>query len=398
MYCYSLKTMSRFFMFARAKRPFLSLFYLVITGLFPGAFQSICSAQGITLYTPYTRISVPPGQSIDYSIDVINNGGGVQNADIAVVGLPKGWTYDLKSGGWTLGQISVLKTEKKNFSLTVQVPFKVNKGVYHFQVLAKGKASLPLTVEVSAQGTFKTEFTTDQANMEGAANSTFTFNAKLRNSTADDQVYAFRSEAPEGWNVTFKANYKQVSSTNILANKTQDLTIEVDPPDETKAGTYKVPVIASTSNTSADLTLEVVVTGSYGVALTTPTGLLSTDLTAGDDKKIEFSVRNTGSAPLKNIELISSNPSNWTVTFEPAKIELLNPGATAQVYATVKADKKAIPGDYVCNLTAKTAETSSKAEYRVSIETSMIWGWIGILIIAAALYSVYYLFRKYGRR
>jgi hypothetical protein len=28
---------------------------------------------GVTLYTPYTKISVPPGEAIDYAVDVINN-------------------------------------------------------------------------------------------------------------------------------------------------------------------------------------------------------------------------------------------------------------------------------------------------------------------------------------
>ena len=49
-----------------------------------------------------------------------------------------------------------------------------------------------------------------------------------------------------------------------------------------EAGTYKIPVRAATNGSSADLGLEVVITGSYGIELTTPTGLLSTSITAGD--------------------------------------------------------------------------------------------------------------------
>src|SRR5690606_32719168 len=134
-----------------------------------------------------------------------------------------------------VSQMQVLPKEKKTFNLHVQVPLKVNKGTYSFAVVAQGLYRLPLTVIVSEQGTFKTEFTTDQVNMEGAANSTFTFNAKLRNRTADNQVYALRAAAPPGWGVAFKANYKQVSSVAIDANRTQDITIEVDPPDHAKA-------------------------------------------------------------------------------------------------------------------------------------------------------------------
>lgn len=37
-----------------------------------------CAVQSFSLYTPYTEISVPPGESIDYPIDVINKGGWVK--------------------------------------------------------------------------------------------------------------------------------------------------------------------------------------------------------------------------------------------------------------------------------------------------------------------------------
>jgi uncharacterized membrane protein len=34
----------------------------------------------------------------------------------------------------------------------------------------------------------------------------------------------------------------------------------------------------------------------------------------------------------------------------------------------------------------------------MSVRTPMLWGWIGIFIIIAAIGIVWYLFRKYGRR
>jgi uncharacterized membrane protein len=357
-----------------------------------------CAAQNFYLYTPFTEISVPPGQSIDYSIDVVNKGSSSHAADLAIQGLPKGWTYQLKSGGWNVKTISVLPGEKKNFSLQLQVPLKVNKGTYHFAVVAKGSSEMPLAVVVSQQGTFRTELTTDQSNMAGAANSTFTFNAKLRNSTDAAQVYALNAAAPPGWKVTFKANYKQVSSVNVEPGKIQDITVEVDPPDETPAGVFKVPVVATTGATSADLPLEVSITGSYALQLTTPTGLLSTSTTAGDHHRLELLVKNTGSADLKNIDFTSSIPANWDVSFDPKKIDDLPPGQTAQLAATVTPDEKAIAGDYMANLTARAAGITALAPLRVSVETSILWSWSGILIILVAAGSVYYLFRKYGRR
>jgi uncharacterized membrane protein len=356
------------------------------------------SANTVTLYTPYTKISVPPGESIDYAIDVINNTSELQNVGISVSGVPKGWTYTLKSGGWVIKQLSVLPGEKKSLSLKVDVPLQVNKGNYHIKVSAGSLGALFLEVNVSKEGTYKTEFSTDQANMEGHSTAIFTFNASLKNRTAEKQLYALKATSSPGWEVNFKANSKQVTSVEIEPNNNSSISIEVNPPDNIEAGTYSIPVSASTSSTSASINLQVVITGSYNMELTSPNGLLSSKITAGEKKRLELVVKNTGSSLLKNINLTSAAPLNWEVTFEPKTINELLPGSSVQVFAIVKADKKAIPGDYMTNFEAKTPELSSKASFRISVETPLVWGWIGILIILLAFGIVFYLFRNYGRR
>jgi uncharacterized membrane protein len=376
----------------------LRLFLTLVLGVICTISHAVKASESVTLYTPYTKISVPPGESIDYAIDVINNGKELQNVDISVSGMPRDWNYNLKAGGWIISQLSILPGERKTISLKVEVPLKINKGNYKFTVNAGGNASLPLVVNISEQGTFKTEFTTAQANMQGNVSSTFTFNANLKNRTTDKQQYAFVSNAPRGWTVTFKANYQPVTSVVAEPNSTTPIGIEIKAPDKTEAGKYKIPVSASNSSSSGELELEVVITGSYGIELSTPTGLLSADLTAGETKQIDLMVVNTGSSELSDIKPDFSAPVNWSITFDPKKVDKLQTGQSTHIYATLKADKKAIPGDYVVNLEAKTPEVSSRASFRISVETPLLWGWIGVMITFAALGSVYYLFRKYGRR
>jgi len=355
------------------------------------------SAQGVTLYTPYTKIAVPPGETINYTIDVINHGNARKNVDIRVSAMPQGWTYDLKSGGWNVKQLSLLPGGKKTLSLKVNVPYKVKKGTFRFKVIA-GSQVLPLYVEVSRQGTYKTDFTCKQTNMEGTSKSGFTFSTELKNLTGEKQRYALQSAAPRGWSVIFKPNYKQATSVEIEPNQKVNMTIEVKPPHSVQAGTYKIPVRVVTNNSSAALTLEVVITGNYDMELTTPTGLLSTKITAGDERKVELLVRNTGSAKLDNIQFFSTKPVNWEVTFDPKTVDELGPGQTAEVYATIKAYKKAVAGDYVAKIRARTPEVSSSVTFRITVKTPMLMGWLGIFIILVALGSVWYLFRKFGRR
>jgi uncharacterized membrane protein len=377
----------------------LSRFILfLLFGIISVTGNAAMSADSVIIYTPYTKISVPPGERIDYPIDIINNSNEVQNLELKVLGIPDGWSHSLKSGIWNIGQISILPSERKSFSLMVEVPLKVRKGSYRFRVIAGGAASLPLTIIVSAEGTFKTDFTTQQSNMEGHAKSNFTFNTVLTNRTTEKQLYSLKASAPKGWVVTFKPNYIQATSVEVEPNTTKDISVEITPPANIEAGTYLMPVSAGNSTTSASLNLEVVITGTYNMELITPTGLLSADVTAGDEKRLELLINNTGSSILSDIALSSSEPANWDVIIDPKKVDRLDPGKSAQIFATIKAGKKAIAGDYVTNITANTTEASSKVAFRISVKTPMLLGWIGIVIIIAAIGSVYFLFRKYGRR
>ena len=353
--------------------------------------------QSVFLYSPYTKIAVSPGATISYKIDLINNSESPINNGISVSGIPGSWKHELKSGGWDISRLAVLPKDKQEFDLKVDVPLKVNRGSYNFVVLA-GVHKLPLTVTVAKQGTYQTEFTTDQPNMQGNSKSNFTFSAVLKNQTADQQLYALMSDAPRGWNVVFKPNYKQATSAQVEANATQNVSIEITPPANVEAGNYDIMTRAVAGNTSADLKLEVVVTGTYEMELTTPDGLLSTEVTAGDVKHLKLEVRNTGSSLLKDVKLTASNPNGWDVTFNPAKIDMLKAGDKETVTATLKAPKKALPGDYVIRMNAQTPEVNATAEFRTAVKTSMLWGWVGIFIIAVAIGGVYYLFRKYGRR
>jgi uncharacterized membrane protein len=381
-----------------ANSKLLRLFLSFTICIFGFGSNAATMTDSVTLYTPFTQVSVSPGETINYTVDVINNTSDIQTVGLSMSGVSRGWVCSMKSEGLTIGQISVLPHDKKSFTLAVVVPLKVNKGTYNFRLNAGNSASLPLSVIISEQGTFKTEFESQQANMQGHSNSQFSYSATLSNMTADRQNYALMANAPRGWSVTFKNKFQPVTSISIEPNNSENVVIEIKPPAEVETGTYKIPVRAVTSSTSAELDLEAVVLGTYDVVISTPVGLLSTKITAGEAKKVDFIVNNTGTSVLSDIRLLPAAPPDWEVTFEPRTVVNLLPGKTTQVTATIKASKKAIPGDYVINVEARTPEVSSKVNLRATVETPLVWGWIGVLIIIASIAVVYFLFRRYGRR
>ncbi|UFT98693.1 NEW3 domain-containing protein [Radiobacillus kanasensis] len=364
--------------------------------------RPVQAAGELTLYTPFTGLSVTPGETISYSVDVMNDGSTIQNVTFEVENLPDGWTQTITSDGRDIQQLSVQPNSSQGLTLEVTVPLKVEKADYQFQLVANGNggtsAELPFVTTVSEEGTFKTELTSEQPNMEGHTDSTFTYTATLKNRTAEEQNYSLSSGAPEGWGVQFKADSKNVTSVTVEPNGSKEITVEVTPPKNAKAETYQLPIKAATSSTSAETTLEAVITGSYELKLTTPSGKLSTDVTAGEDKTVDLVVENTGTATLTNVDVSASAPPNWETEFDTSKIAKIEPGQKETIQVTLKAPDDAIAGDYVTTLTAEADEASSEATFRVSVKTSTLWGFVGVIIIIAVAAGMYYLFRKYGRR
>ncbi|MRG44111.1 hypothetical protein GFS24_03250 [Chitinophaga sp. SYP-B3965] len=242
-------------------------------------------------------------------------------------------------------------------------------------------------------------FTARLMNIEAAANTTFTYNARLTNSAAVPHVYQLSATVPPGWNIAFKAEGYQLTSLNVDSGKTQDIIIEINPAIETKPGKYNIPVVALTGIAdSSRLDLEAVVKGTYGVTLTTPSGRLSDDVTEGNRKEIHLLVKNTGTIALDNVELSAQAPPQWEATFSPSNLKRLEPGKESEIVATLKVPDKTIAGDYVTTFTVKNTNANANAVFRMTVKTSILTGWLGILIILLALGAVYYLIRKYGRR
>jgi len=373
-------------------------FLLATLLLFTVEQVTVASNANVEIYTPYTQVSVTPGSTVNYSLDLINNSPRTINTSLYISNVPRSWDYSLTAGGMNVSKIAILDQKKQTVKLKVDVPNAVKKGYYTFYVKLDTLATLPLSIRVSTSGSNKTELTCDQKNMEGTSNTTFSFNAVLKNKTATKQQYALMANAPKGWNVAIKPNHKQASSTEVEADATKTINYTIKAPYNVKAGNYKIPVKAVSGSSSAEMELEVVITGTYDLSLSTPSGIVSTKTTAGETEKIEFQVKNTGSVKLENIELSATKPKKWKTSFEPQKIENLEPGKTATVYLNITADKHAIPGDYISKVSAKTTETKEEISFRVMVKTPSIMSWIGFLIIALSLGGLAFLMRKFGRR
>lgn len=375
------------------------LLALLFSPAVPGQKAGASAAGTLELFTPYLEWSAAPGESVSYTIDIMNQGSRSAVAQLSLDLNGNEWDYQLTAGGRDIKAVAVKAGETQTVNLQLEVPLQVDKGRYTFELNAAGQGSLPFAVNVSEQGTFKTEFSVDQPNLEGHADTTFTYSATLRNRTAEEQTYALNAQAEEGWDVRFKADGSNVTSVQVEPAGEKTVSVEIIPSAQAKAGTYEIPLAASSNVTDARTTVEAVITGSYDMQFSTADGRLSGEIKAGGQRKLDFTVTNTGSAELEDLSFSSSGtPSGWEVSFEPSTVRTIPPGGQASVQATIKAGDKSLPGDYALSVSASSPSKSASADLRMTVKASVLWGWVGILIIAAVCGGIYFLFRKYGRR
>jgi len=109
-------------------------------------------------------------------------------------------------------------------------------------------------------------------------------------------------------------------------------------------------------------------------------------------------VKNTGSAPNRNVNFSSFKPENWETTFKPEKIDVLAPGEMKQVEVTIKPGPQSLVGDYSVGVMTNGEKADKTVEMRVTVKASSAWGWIGIGLILLVIAGLSFLFIKMGRR
>ncbi len=212
------------------KRRFISL--LAIAIIVVGAILPLDRAfamDNISLFSAYTGITASPGEKTKYDVDVINNGSSIQTMSFSMEGLPKGWDYSISSNGTNIQELSVKGNSETPITVEITVPLDADKGDHEFQLVAtdgNSPSSVPLSISVKEQGSLKSELTTDQANLEGHADSTFSYTVTLNNKTKEAQSYTLSSSVKDGWLVRFLSDSNSVTSVSLEPNTSVDITVE----------------------------------------------------------------------------------------------------------------------------------------------------------------------------
>lgn len=357
-------------------------------------------AAGLRVTTPYPSVVVSPGTQVtfDLSIETTNS----TRVNLSLSGVPATWTAGLHGGGFVVGAVQTNGDDPTTVRLDVDVPDDAT-GSTTITVTANdgdSTVTLPLDIKVEANAGGEVKVTPDYTALRGTSNQSMTFNLSVSNQTPEDLSYTATGEGPTGWtvDVTLTGQAQAVSGT-VKAGGTANAAVKVTPAENAEAGQYPIAVVATVGGKQYPVQLSVEVTGSYALIITTPTTVLSASGNAGAVTEQQFTVQNTGTAPVKNVVLSGSTlPSNWKVEFDKGTIDSVAPGTPVTVTAKITPASDAIAGDYSLTFTARGDEANDQVDIRFTVQTSIIGAIIGGLLILAAVGGLWWVFRRYGRR
>ena len=381
-----------------------SLALLVVATAMPaGAQDTPPPVKGMFLLTDYPAVTVRPGTTTTVNLRLRNYALPPERFALAVNNVPSGWTVTLLGGGQPAGAAMVATNDSTTLQLRLDVPSNAPMGTQNLTVSAKGQSTeldLPVAVTLAKDLPAKLTVEPELPSLRGTSKSNFEYQLKVKNDSGRNLVIALAAQAPQNFETSFTEQYgsQELSSLPVEAGQSKTVKLKVRPPSTIGANRYPVSVKATAEDATADASVALEITGSPKLSMAGRDGVLSARAEAGKEASIPIVVTNTGTAAADEIELTSSAPSGWKVTFEPKTIDRIAPGANKEVQALVTPPEKAIAGDYAPTFNAAARGETANTQFRVAVGVSTMWGAIGIGIIAVALLIMVGAVARFGRR
>jgi len=220
-----------------------------------------------------------------------------------------------------------------------------------------------------------------------------------------DKVFDIQVDYPDGWFAATTPQYEtttEILAVKLASGKAVTIRVVAAPLIEQEPGEY--PITVTLKSNIEDDPLEgtaeykAIIIGTYELDLKTKSGMLSTEISSGQDNHYTLTLENLGSDSIENISLTTSKPSEWKVKFDKDEIEVLEASEKIEIDAIISPPDKTLAGDYVLNFNVNSENSTDSIELRVTVETPTIWGIVGIAVIVLVVIGIAIVFSRLGRR
>jgi uncharacterized membrane protein len=357
---------------------------------------------GAELVTDYPSMSLRPGDTASFELRALSPQR--ERLDLAVADSPPGWATRILGEGREVAAVISDPDPEETPTIDVEtdVPVDARPGVYDVVITAtgpSGASTLPLAITVTELASAPFELSAEFPELSGAPDQTFSFAVEVANNTGRDATFAIEASGPTGWDVSARPTAQsQAATLTVAGGETGSLTVSASPAPDTTEGRYPIDVTITADGVPVEGQFTAIVVGTPELVFSAAEERLSLSGEAGSTSTFSVQVANQGTAPLTDVSLSSTAPTDWEVEFEPATVASVAPGEAVPVTARIRPQGDAVAGDYGLTLSAAAEGDRQELAVRFEVETSTWWGFVAIAIIVLALVGLGLVFRRFGRR
>lgn len=193
---------------------------------------------------------------------------------------------------------------------------------------------------------------------------------------SDEEISLSVRPVPEGWKAVVKTYSFEVTGVHLQSDKSKNLTLRIEPPEDAAQGEYVIGVVAATRDKALTSSSQVRVTlkgpkdteKSKGINIITSYPVLR----GPTDSKFEFSLEVENKLDKDMVyNLTAQGPENWTINFKPAYEEKyissvrLKQNQSQTVAIEVKPYPWSNPGEYPIGVKVSSPEAKGEATVTV---------------------------------
>ncbi len=393
-----------------------------VLGVQPALAQDPETSAMVTAPITGIRVESAVPRSIGYNLDfnIANPGPGVVSAEARILSGP---TEEWKAGLLhRVKEVFVKKIElapgEENDELRFhfEVPRGAANGTYTFTVGlfdegGRMLSSIDYRVEVDIPPAPPKDPATElpqdirldpqYTHLTGPVGTAFTYRVNLKNRTDQELDFQLAAGGPLGWSVNYRPSFQseQIGAITLRPDSSQDLDVRVTPPGNAAPGQYEVVMQAAAEGVEpARIVVQAELTGSPNLSLGTIDQANEVEATAGEATEVKVLLVNSGTGPGSNVELEAIAPPGWNVSFDQNPVAAISPNDALELTMTIEPPGDAEGGDYNIDLSGAVPESTAMFRFRVNIERSSAFGFLGIAVIVLVVLGLGGLLVRLGRR
>ena len=328
-------------------------------------------------------------------------------------GLPDGWSarFRPRVGTFLITSIELAPEQREDLQLRIRGPRDQSAADFTMTLRATSATGEVLVekdvrlqrVEGAPEDPGEVTVTSNYPFLSGPTTTLFEFEVAVVNNTPEDVSLNLGALFPQGWRVQFLPAFgaeRLITNVSIVTQLNQRIKVRVSPPALAPAGDYPIVVRLADEEESyvREIPLQVSLTGTFDVFMTTPDGRLNVNAEAGSAQAATVQLVNTGTADIENLGLLADTPAGWEIEWQTANIESIPVNNLINVGVEITPPSDAVPGDYLVTLRARNNDIQDQVSLRITVEKSTVWQWVGIGILVAVIFALVAMFVRLGRR